>query len=304
VWEKRQIPAGTRLDAFFANAEFVFTAARKEPAVREFLVRLFTRPAMDLGLVKQIQGMLTAQPWVDAFVRGIYALPPKEKLEVCLGNLLVMGSVQSRWTDLEKDHLLPPFLALLKGGQIVSPERLKLARAILDEPDLLPVRSARLRTWSDLVMFVTLPETIPEDTPEYLRFVRDAARKLDSGAATGYLSAVGQLTCMDWVLGVVFAFVGLGLLAGSGRRHEHTYSRERACYANMRVILGAVEMYNMDNAVMMTGIDMPALLSGNYLRNSPQAPEQGCAPLRVTDDLTRTGRIVCPNHGTVEDGGN
>ncbi len=85
-------------------------------------------------------------------------------------------------------------------------------------------------------------------------------------------------------------------------RKAREQSREKACYANMRVILGAVEMYNMDHDSMLCMVDdqvIEGLTQGNYLKGSINKPESGCAYLS-SGDLTGGGVIYCAIHGTVE----
>lgn len=86
------------------------------------------------------------------------------------------------------------------------------------------------------------------------------------------------------------------------RRRSHGDGREKACYANMRVLLGAIEMYNMDSAVMQKTLDEPfikKLTSAQYLKGGISKPEPGCSYIS-TGDLTDTGRVRCVIHGTVE----
>ncbi len=92
-------------------------------------------------------------------------------------------------------------------------------------------------------------------------------------------------------------------------------ARVKQCYANMRVLMGAVEMYNMDNAVMIDAIgdadgvmidaigDADGLESGilvrlRYLKTPLTKPTVKCAYSGV--GLTGTGTIRCAFHGTVE----
>lgn len=117
---------------------------------------------------------------------------------------------------------------------------------------------------------------------------------------------------------------------GSGRIN----AREKACYANMRVLLGALEMYNMDHSLFLEEMNpkvMMQLYTDGYLRS----PIDGCpgdqAPLlnnpflqerlyvlsanlgvphlayRITPggsyggtNLASDGVIFCTMHGTVE----
>jgi len=70
-------------------------------------------------------------------------------------------------------------------------------------------------------------------------------------------------------------------LCGTTSRQQ-TYSntaQERACFANLRVLQGAIEMYNMDNPQMLRAFDgstMQKLIKGGYLRQEPAKPHQQC----------------------------
>lgn len=75
-------------------------------------------------------------------------------------------------------------------------------------------------------------------------------------------------------------------------------ARQKACFANMRVLLGAVEMYNMDNAVMMDKLDINKLVQGGYLKSSPAKPEAECSYNGY--GLTENGEIYCTYHGSIE----
>lgn len=77
-------------------------------------------------------------------------------------------------------------------------------------------------------------------------------------------------------------------------------SREKACFSNQRVLLGAVEMYNLDNPVMMETLDVDQLIKKRYLFKAPVLPTPECA-YRSEGDLTKDGKIVCPKHGAYVD---
>ncbi|MEW6709769.1 MAG: hypothetical protein AB1403_08120 [Candidatus Riflebacteria bacterium] len=77
-------------------------------------------------------------------------------------------------------------------------------------------------------------------------------------------------------------------------------ARGRECQANMRVLLGAVEMYNMDNHVMMgKDLDIQKLVSDKYIKSTPLCPDGGKYSAR--GDLSVNGAIQCSLHGTVEE---
>ena len=90
-----------------------------------------------------------------------------------------------------------------------------------------------------------------------------------------------------------------------GRRGGHRpQAREKACYANMRVLQGAVAMYNMDNSVMIDRITHSdtqtggILVKGEYLKRGLNQPTPGCYYSGY--DLLGSGSITCSSHGTVE----
>ena len=68
------------------------------------------------------------------------------------------------------------------------------------------------------------------------------------------------------------------------------------CYSNLRVIQGAVEMYNMDIKTMMTDLDIERLIEGKYLKEKPRSPRPECRYFS-DGDLTDTGEICCEIHG-------
>jgi len=82
-------------------------------------------------------------------------------------------------------------------------------------------------------------------------------------------------------------------------RKAREQGREKACYANMRVILGAVEMYNMDHSSMMRTANIDDLRSGQYLKAAITPPENGCA-YGTIGDLASDGHVICLLHGAVE----
>ncbi|HEY9068695.1 MAG TPA: VIT domain-containing protein [Candidatus Ozemobacteraceae bacterium] len=85
-------------------------------------------------------------------------------------------------------------------------------------------------------------------------------------------------------------------------RKAREQSREKACYANMRVILGAVEMYNMDHPQPLRMVDeqvIDGLVQSNYLKGGISRPEARCAYLS-SGDLCGTGVVYCALHGAVE----
>ena len=104
---------------------------------------------------------------------------------------------------------------------------------------------------------------------------------------------------------IVIAIIGiLAAIAIPNFRKARDQAREKACYANMRVILGAVEMYNMDNSDMTSSISDGWCQSGGggvtgeYLKKKISYPTPECS--YGGSSLTGGGTITCTVHGTVE----
>jgi len=98
---------------------------------------------------------------------------------------------------------------------------------------------------------------------------------------------------------VIMVIAILSAMAVPNFRKAREQSRDKACYANQRVLLGAVEMYNMDNKIMMTSLNIPLLVKGKYLKGGISKPEINCS-YEASGDLTGSGRIYCSLHGPVE----
>ena len=76
----------------------------------------------------------------------------------------------------------------------------------------------------------------------------------------------------------------------------------KTCYSNIRVLQGAVEMYNMDSDDdnQMKELDMDLLLDKKYIKNKPLPPKPECK-YSSYGDLLGNGYIYCDSHGGVSD---
>lgn len=72
---------------------------------------------------------------------------------------------------------------------------------------------------------------------------------------------------------------------------------DRVCHANLRVIQGAVEMYNMDNSTMMDTLDIEKLVAKSYLKTKPSCHS---GQQYYGKNLTGRGLVRCPAHGDVD----
>jgi hypothetical protein len=101
----------------------------------------------------------------------------------------------------------------------------------------------------------------------------------------------------------------LAMFATPNFRKARQQARGKACYANQRVLMGAIEMYMMDNNDssklefdLETGhINMEELVRTKFLKSPLVPPNQECE-YRYLGDPSKTGVPFCVVHGSVEDG--
>ena len=97
----------------------------------------------------------------------------------------------------------------------------------------------------------------------------------------------------------MFVIGGIGVLAAAAIpnfKRARESAREKACFSNIRVLQGAVEMYNLDNETMMESLEIDKLVKGKYLRDVPQGPEPDCE-YYSDGNLTNDGEVACRRHG-------
>lgn len=127
-----------------------------------------------------------------------------------------------------------------------------------------------------------------------------AALPPEPGVASCFTSLLKPVVLIGGLL--VALFLVQELIHAQRWRGRSLRAREKACYANMRVLLGAIEMYNMDNPVMINRVDDGTerrMIDGKYLKANLSKPETGCR-YSSSGDLSGEGRILCDVHGTVE----
>lgn len=82
--------------------------------------------------------------------------------------------------------------------------------------------------------------------------------------------------------------------------HGMDYSRAKACFINLRVIHGALEMYEMDHGTMER-LDLKVLYDGKYLKSEIRCPEAGTGCFHgrsITSEKIADGTAVsCEVHG-------
>ncbi len=87
---------------------------------------------------------------------------------------------------------------------------------------------------------------------------------------------------------------------------QYKNSPQKACYTRIRILQGAIEMYNMDSDTMIsTTLNLEELQKGNYIKDindfkAPYTPEPYCS-YSISGDFTDDGQVLCNYHGTVDD---
>ena len=101
---------------------------------------------------------------------------------------------------------------------------------------------------------------------------------------------------------IVIAIIGiLAAMAMPNFKTSRWQARQKACYSNIRVIQGAVEMYNMD----VSGNDMLSQLNGDlgalsgYIKNPTGlvCPEYGSGKYKGSS-LSNDGEVMCGDEET------
>tara|TARA_B100000674_G_scaffold497938_1_gene533629 strand:- start:1516 stop:1899 length:384 start_codon:yes stop_codon:yes gene_type:complete len=101
---------------------------------------------------------------------------------------------------------------------------------------------------------------------------------------------------------IVISIIGvLAAIAIPNFRQARMKSNTRACYANQKTILGALEMYNLDeglNLTITTKTDLETLVSKKYLQGVPTDP--GCKTNTNAYQSDTAGNVWCTFHGTID----
>jgi competence protein ComGC/RNA polymerase subunit RPABC4/transcription elongation factor Spt4 len=105
-------------------------------------------------------------------------------------------------------------------------------------------------------------------------------------------------------LGIVFGLmmlfiIGTAAIAIPNFKKARARARQKACFSNIRVLTGGVELYNMDaesKDEMMKDLDVRLLVNKGYLKTDVPRPEPQCS-YSSKGDLTDDGVIYCKYHG-------
>ncbi|MFZ5951046.1 MAG: VIT domain-containing protein [Candidatus Rifleibacteriota bacterium] len=144
-----------------------------------------------------------------------------------------------------------------------------------------------------------------EQTEEIIKKITDLGLKY--GQATDYTAFLAVPEQIAQANKDVMNPAYLAMFAAPNFRKAREQARQKACFANQRVLLGAIEMYLMDNTDASglkhdpeTGrLDREALIKGKYLKSDIIPAERDC-DYRIIGDLMGNSLIFCVVHGSPE----
>lgn len=102
---------------------------------------------------------------------------------------------------------------------------------------------------------------------------------------------------------IVIAIIGvLAAIAVPNFKAARERANTRACYANQKTVVGAVEMYNLDKNTKRSDLEQMwgALKSGGYLQSVPQDPGQGNGTSTHYKTTGGGNGITCGIHGSIQ----
>ncbi len=102
------------------------------------------------------------------------------------------------------------------------------------------------------------------------------------------------------IIEAIICLIVISFLSFLAANNNYVYknredSNKRRCFSNIRMISGAVEMYNMDVSEMMVSLDLDILTKNGYLRK--KAIDGLKCKFKTTGDLTKDGFVYCEYHG-------
>jgi len=74
-------------------------------------------------------------------------------------------------------------------------------------------------------------------------------------------------------------------------------ARVRLCTCNQRILMNAIDRYNVDHATPLNVLDYDALTGGKYLMDPAECPDKG--KYSIEGDLLKHGEVSCSIHGSV-----
>lgn len=97
-----------------------------------------------------------------------------------------------------------------------------------------------------------------------------------------------------------FTLEGASLIFLAPPKHGYVRNTEKACFSNIRLVQGAVEMYNMDFSPAMESLNIDVLKEKGYLKPEYTYKEEKDCELLSEGNLFENGYVYCKKHKTPE----
>ncbi|NLI79436.1 MAG: hypothetical protein GX442_23695 [Candidatus Riflebacteria bacterium] len=220
---------------------------------------------------------------------------------------VIRCSVHGSMADLKtveveaKDPLTKALPALQRVRLVLGRQECRLAAAfapgtaVTDLKGLLDQQLGIFKPLIDKGIY-DQAQNLPEDKKAQVKAIREFVTGIQSYADGPWLGVTAPAMPGNSAV-ILPAVTGiLAAIAIPNFRKARDNARERACQANMRVIMGALEMYEMDTGKKPTCLDFQALKGSNLLPNEPKCPDGGTYSATPTPD-GKGFSIRCTTHG-------
>ena len=116
--------------------------------------------------------------------------------------------------------------------------------------------------------------------------------------SNGCIIALIGFAVIGFIMICVIGFLAALALPNFERARDE--ARRKACFSNQRVLMGGVEMYNMDvkEENMMHNLNIDILVKERYVKEKPKLPDPKCSYVSE-GDLAKDGNVKCTYHGSV-----
>lgn len=286
-----------RLPNVYKGSQVMITGRYRKPGAAKIIL------SGDLNGQRQsypLEATFIASSTENRFVSRLWA---KSKADALIQELRAYGEDQAKKNEVIRLSKQYQFTTPYTSFIAVAPEQ--VARPVdqfshYRQPQAAPANNSFSNTTNNAVMSNQQAAMMAQSTPVF-----------NPAAGGGTPQSPSQVTVVRETPAKplnLWGSVGFfpAAIAVPNFRKAREQAREKACYANMRVLLGAVEMYNMDHSTFASQLDgqvMSNLYQGGYLKSKITAPETACAYYN-NGDLAKNGIIMCALHGEVEEGSN
>jgi hypothetical protein len=302
------------LREMISRHEQIAAGLQEAPTLREILIRIILKKPFDMPTMQTWEPLSSRHAWLEPLVRLAFQLSEATPIAHGMACLTLGAQLAAVCPTWEKQYLIPPFLRRLLQNQTVSPEQLADARTILGTPGRLPAKGPEFSSWTDMVVRIPPGAPLNSDSLAYGEWAM-IQHSRNKKKRTFWSSLEGLFWSVNFaIISLSLIFTVYSYYHYQARRAE--FAPMKTCYGNLRLILGAIEIYNMETPTMIsTHYDPEFLVQKGYLKSIPRCPGvridhsfprslfQSYTSLpggtySFTGDMTKGGEVQCSEHGT------